>query len=193
MLPQFTVPHNCLIQATFVHFSEGQVVRLMAFCIEFLRKKLSFAGKITVLSAREFFYFGIKKRPAVLQVLKAKLTWVFSLTGFIWFFSTPSFSKVDKKAWSNLWWVLNSVSNNFSPFISLWIRILKLKKLTTTIKGQYETRIHICCGYKLSLPWWGHSHGPAKTFADWVWYSLWIGELWLWKYCTYCVIDHFLL
>ena len=39
-------------------------------------------------------------------------------------------------------------------------------------------RAHRLWGWLLKSSWWAHSHGRAQTFADWVWQSSYIGELW---------------
>ena len=35
----------------------------------------------------------------------------------------------------------------------------------------------IGCGVSFESSWWTRFNGSAKTYADWVWYSLYIGEL----------------
>ena len=43
-----------------------------------------------------------------------------------------------------------------------------------------EATSHIGCGVSFeSLSWWACFYGSAKTYADWVWYSSKVGELWI--------------
>ena len=68
--------------------------------IEFWRKKCEFfRQKCQFFSHWEFFQFSSKERPAVLWVLKAKLTEFFSLARFyLSFFDAEFFRKWTKKA-----------------------------------------------------------------------------------------------
>ena len=45
-------------------------------------------------------------------------------------------------------------------------------------KGMSTWNSHIGCGVSFESSWWALFHGRAKTYADWVWHSSKIGELW---------------
>ena len=49
--------------------------------------------------------------------------------------------------------------------------------LPSALSGS-DLKLHTGCWVSFESSWWARFHGRAKTYADWVWYSSKIGELW---------------
>ena len=94
---------------------------------------------------------------------------------------------------SNLWWMLSSVSIVFDPAMKMGSS-RRFKRYSTTYVV-WEFRFDLPFPWIKDYPgwfildskgnppsfefsWWARFHGRVETYADWVWYSSKIWELW---------------